>query len=178
MTTIGLYYGSNDGTTEDIAYRIKDQIDNLAPGMVEVFNIGQVKPGHVLEWDYLIFGAPTWYIGELQDDWEFFLPGLEELDFSGKKVALFGLGDQYGYSSTYLDAIGLIAEVLIANGAELVGMWPVDGYHFEASLAQVDDHFLGLALDEDNEYKLTDERIQAWILQVLEEFGLEAGIPA
>ncbi len=34
------------------------------------------------------------YYGEAQCDWDDFFPTLEEIDFNGKLVALFGCGDQ------------------------------------------------------------------------------------
>lgn len=43
--------------------------------------------------DLLILGSSTWGCGELQDDWQSALPMLEAADLSGRKVALFGLGD-------------------------------------------------------------------------------------
>ncbi|MEX0635019.1 flavodoxin domain-containing protein [Serratia ureilytica] len=36
----------------------------------------------------------TWYYGEARCDWDDFFPTLEEVDFNGKLVALFGCGDQ------------------------------------------------------------------------------------
>ncbi len=37
---------------------------------------------------------PDRYYGEAQCDWDDFFPTLEEIDFNGKLVALFGCGDQ------------------------------------------------------------------------------------
>ena len=44
--------------------------------------------------DILLLGIPTRYYGEAQCDWDDFFPTLEEIDFNGKLVALFGCGDQ------------------------------------------------------------------------------------
>ena len=46
-------------------------------------DIADSSPGDLLQHKLLILGIPTWGIGELQDDWGDFLPGLEELDLSG-----------------------------------------------------------------------------------------------
>ena len=44
---------------------------------------------------------------------------------------------------------------------------------FEASKGLYDDnHFLGVGLDEDNESHLTDERLDLWLAQVLQELAL------
>lgn len=54
----------------------------------------------------------------------------------------------------------------------MIGYWPNQGYEFEASKALTEDgsHFVGLALDEDSQYDLSDERIATWIEQVLTEY--------
>ena len=57
------------------------------------------------------------------------------------------------------------------NRCLLVGYWPNEGYEFEASRALSDDGhwFVGLALDETNQYELTDPRLDLWLPQVLDE---------
>jgi flavodoxin I len=172
MSHIGLFYGSSDGHTADVAQRIKLRFDRIEPDLVEVIDIGVARPEELLDWDLLILGIPTWNIGELQDDWDIFFPHLDDLDLSGRKIAIFGLGDQYGYTTTFLDAVGLLGEKVLQRGAALVGYWPTDGYQFEDSLALDGDLFMGLALDEDNEPEKTDERLDRWVAQVAEEFGL------
>jgi flavodoxin I len=52
----------------------------------------------------------------------------------------------------------------------------VDGYEHIHSLGQRGEFFLGLALDEDNQPQLSEGRIERWVGQVLEEFGLLASI--
>jgi flavodoxin len=46
----------------------------------------------------------TWGIGDLQQDWDTRINLLAPVDFSGKKVAFFGLGDAMGYPDSFLDA--------------------------------------------------------------------------
>jgi flavodoxin I len=174
MARIGLFYGSNEGHTGAVADRIKAAFDVIEPDMVSVFNIAQVSVEAIARWDKLIFGIPTWNVGQLQDDWDIFFPYLDQLDLSGKTVAIFGLGDQYVYSSTFLDAVGILADKVLDLGADLVGLWPATGYEVEGSLALEKDFFLGLALDEDNQPELTEQRIQAWVAQVVDEFGFGA----
>lgn len=171
---IGLFYGSSTSNTEYVAYDLQEIINNLLEDAVDIHNIGSTKIEEMQPYRYLIFGIPTWDIGELQADWEIFLPNLAKIDLSGKNVAIFGLGDQYGYSDTFLDAMGILAEEVLACGAQLVGYTNIEGYEFEGSLAlSLDgDKFMGLALDEDNQSDLTTERINRWAKQVLSEFGL------
>ena len=124
-------------------------------------------------YDYLMFGASTWNIGELQDDWGLALPVITSNGLQGKKVALFGCGDQYGYSNSFVDAIGIIGERATQLGAETVG-WivPDASYQFEFSRANFEGVLMGLPIDEDNQAPLTAQRVCNWVHWVLEEFGL------
>ncbi|MHC5828496.1 MAG: flavodoxin FldA, partial [Nostoc sp.] len=117
------------------------------------------------EYDLLIIGSPTWDIGQLQSDWEGFFPDLDQIDFSGKRVAYFGDGDQYGYSDNFQDAIGIIEEKISQRGGKTVGYWPTEGYDFEQSRALRNGKFVGLALDQGSQSELTDERIKTWVAQ-------------
>ena len=53
------------------------------------------------------------------------------VDFSGKKVAIFGLGDQEGYPDTFVDAIGVLANIVREGGDAVVGQVSTDGYEFD-----------------------------------------------
>ncbi|MCU0392169.1 MAG: flavodoxin [Thermoflexibacter sp.] len=172
---IGLFYGSDTGKTKEVAEKIADLVGTEN---IDLHNLVDTKPSKVLDYEYIIFGAPTWYDGQLQADWETNLPTLSKLDFSGKKVAIYGLGDQYGYAEYYLDAVGVIADAVTAQGADLHGLWANEGYEHTASKGERDGYFLGLALDEDNQAELTDERLNAWLSQVWQEFGFEVEVEA
>ncbi|MEO1644220.1 MAG: flavodoxin [Chloroflexota bacterium] len=124
------------------------------------------------EFDYLILGCPTWNVGELQDDWELELPNLENVDFSGKRVALFGAGDQAHYSDNFQDALGILGRKLRERGATLVGFTSTEGYDYDESVGVENDMFMGLAIDEVNQSDLTGERIEAWVKQLVREFEL------
>ncbi len=178
MPRIGLFYGSNEGHTEEVARRIRVAFDAIEPDAVKVYNIGQSQASDILGYEYLIFGIPTWNIGELQDDWAIFFPTMDSMDFNGKKVALFGLGDQFGYSATFVDAIGIVGKKAREKGAAILGTWPRFEYQFEDSVGLENAEWLiGLAVDEDNEKEFTEERIQSWVKMVAVEFGM-APVPA
>lgn len=168
---IALFYGSSTCYTEMAGEKIRDQ---LGADKVDLFNVAEDPLINAQFYPYLIFGIPTWDYGELQEDWEEVWPDLDELDLQGKKVALFGLGDQIGYPEWFLDAMGYLHDKLLKRGATMVGYWPSEGYDFEASKALTDDQqaFVGLALDEENEFDKTPERVRLWCEQILSEFGL------
>lgn len=107
--------------------------------------------------------------GLSQPSWEEFLPQLAGADLSGKVAAIYGLGDQKKYPDEFVDAIGLIHDVLVAGGARVVGRWPTAGYEFAASLAVDGEDFLGLAIDQINQPILTEERLDTWLAQIQPE---------
>jgi len=157
-----IFYGSSTGNTQSAAEAIAKTLD-----IKEVFDISKDGIARIDEYDNVILGTSTWGEGDLQDDWDSEWSGFEQLDFSGKTVALFGLGDQESYSDHYLDAMGMIYETIIKNGAKVIGEWPSDGYMHDESTAEVEPgFFVGLALDEDNESDLTAARIDSWCLQI------------
>lgn len=160
-----IFYASSTGNTENAAKEINEQLG----GGLTLVNIADSGVSSMADYDKLILGASTWGEGELQDDWEEYFDEFKEIDFSGKTVALFGLGDQEGYAEYYLDAMGIIYELVIEKGATVVGSWPTEGYEFEESKAVVDDNFVGLALDDDNEDDMTDERITAWCSEIKDQ---------
>lgn len=174
MGKIGLFYGSDEGNTESVALRIQAR---LGEARVDVHDIADVTQLEIADYRQLIFGIPTWDFGQIQSDWEDFWEDLQEIDFSGKTVALFGLGDQFGYGDYFLDAMGLLYQVIVANDVIVVGRWPTQGYEFEASKAEIEGEgtFVGLAIDEDQQEERTAERLNAWCRQIAEEFGLDGG---
>lgn len=169
MNTIGLIYGSDTGMTEEIVSSI---VDDWTASELEVIEAVSVKENDFKRFDKLILGLSTWYDGDLQSDWEGYFDEFKTIDFSGKTVALFGLGDQYGYSEYFIDGVGILAEVILKNGGKIIGKWSTEEYDFDASKAKIEneDFFYGLALDEDNEPDKTPERLKKWLQQIQEEF--------
>lgn len=168
---IGLFYGSSTCYTEMAGEKIRAA---LGEERVDFFNINETPIITAQFYDFIILGIPTWDYGELQEDWEDIWDEIDEVDFSGKKVALYGLGDQVGYPEWFLDAMGYLHSKVVARGATPCGYWPKVGYEFEASKALTPDgqYFVGLALDEENEFALSETRIKQWCEQILDEFGL------
>lgn len=175
---VGLFYGSTTGVTEKVAYDIQSVWYQKFGEDLEPINIGTLKSlSELLNYDCLIIGIPTWNIGQLQDDWDIAFPQLDTLDFTGKQVALFGIGDQYGYPDNYLDAVGILGSKLRERGAILAGYWQTDTYEFADSRALEDGKFMGLGIDEIHQRELTEERVEQWITQLIQEFNLQAITP-
>ncbi len=159
MSKIGIFYGSTTGNTERVAGLIAEVLQVPED---QVHSADDIDETLISNYKTLVFGSSTWGDGELQDDWYDALDTLKKMDLSGHTVALFGCGDSSSYPDTFCDAIGLIYEGLKNTGATFVGQFPVEGYTFDDSAAVKDDKFMGLAIDEDNEDDLTDERIATW----------------
>jgi flavodoxin I len=172
MTSIGLFYGTDTGYTRWVVDLLEDEFENIAPGLLTIHNIADVPVETMLAYDKVIVGCPTWNVGQLQDDWDVAFGQLDNIDLAGMKIAIFGLGDQYGYPDNYCDAIGILGRKFVERGAKLVGFTSADGYEFSDSQGVVDGKFMGLALDEVNESGRTPERLTNWIWQLVDEFDL------
>ena len=172
---IGLFYGSTTCYTEIAAEKIQA---TLGSDIVDLHNIKDVKLSLCQEYDFLIFGISTWDYGELQEDWESHWQDIASLNLSGRIIALYGMGDQIGYTEWFQDALGMLHDEIIPLGAELIGYWPNQGYEFEQSkaLSADGDFFVGLALDEDNQYNQSEQRIDTWCDQILSEISELLGV--
>lgn len=160
-----ILFGSTTGNTETIAKSLEIEL-----GEAKAVDVAAIDSGSdVNDCDLLILGVSTWGIGELQDDWMEKLDILSEIDYSNKKVAIFGLGDQEGYPDSFVSGMKpLYDKVLLSNGT-VIGFTPTDGFNFDESEAVVDNSFLGLVIDEDCQSDLTDERISNWVNQLKKE---------
>ena len=167
MKKTAIIYSFNTRKTGKVAERIREAFndDQLVP-----VNAEDITEEMFLSFDQIIMGVATWFDGELPNYWDEFVPALEDLDLKGKKIALFGLGDQKGYPENFLDGVGIMAEILEEQGATLVGLTSTEGYEFESSRAQRGDRFAGLAIDYENQGSMNKERIQAWVEQLEKEF--------
>ena len=68
----------------------------------------------------------------------------------------------------------MLHDELLVLGCDLIGYWPNKGYEFIASKALTEDKgfFVGLSLDDENQYDLTDERINNWCNQLIAEIDM------
>ena len=164
---IGIIWGSDSGDTEDTTMTMEGKLTSYD---LEVINVAEASVEDFRKFDLLILGISTWYDGDLQSDWEDFFPTFEKIDFTDKTVAIFGLGDQYGYDEYFIDGVGILAKEILKNGGDVIGHWSTESYEFVKSKALMNENtFYGLALDEGNQYDLSPERIDKWLLSL----GLE-----
>lgn len=170
---IGLFYGSTTCYTEMAAEKIQQR---LGSDNVDLHNIKDVPLSRTADYQYLIFGISTWDFGELQEDWAGLWSQVSTLPLAGKTVALYGLGDQENYGEWFQDALGMLFQELLDTDCQFVGFWPrSEDYHFTQSKAVTDDGqwFVGLALDDDSQFELTDQRIEQWCSQLELEWAAD-----
>merc|ERR1712193_11189 len=98
--SVGLYYSTTTGNTETVAGYI-----GAALG-IEAEDIGSAEDEAILAHDAIVVGAPTWHTGADEqrsgtswDEWLY--DNHPNLDFTGKKVAIFGVGDSGSYSDNF-----------------------------------------------------------------------------
>ena len=168
MKKIGLFYGSDTGNTEVVAGLIQQKIGKEN---VDIFDVYDCDTSDFSKYDNIIIGLSTWHDGQLVSAFDDIESDFKDIDFSGKQVALFGLGDQFGYADYFIDGVGILGNYIIAQGGNLVVEWPTDDYDYEESKADKGNgFFMGLALDEDNQDDFTEERLDKWVPMVLEAF--------
>jgi len=161
--TVGIYFATTTGKTEDIAERLHGLLGSAdAPKDIsDVDDLSELS-GH----DGVICGIPTWNTGADSERsgtaWDSILEDIGELNLNGKKVAIFGLGDSSTYTENYCDAMEELHRYFQQAGASMVGYVEKTDYTFDESKSVVGEKFCGLPLDEDSESDMTDERLSGW----------------
>jgi flavodoxin I len=174
MTKVGIFFGTDTGNTRRIAKDISTALGSTIAA--KPVNVRNATVSDMLVYDVLILGTPTYGEGVLPglstgnatESWEEFLPTLAGQDFSGKKVAIYGLGNQKSYPDEFVDAMFYLYEQFEQCNATLIGEWATDGYHFKASKAVINDQFIGLVLDQENQKDLTPDRLKTWLNNLAE----------
>ena len=172
MNKIGIFFGTDTGTTRLIAKKLAKRLGNELA--TKPLNVNRTDVQAFLQYDALILGTPTYGFNQLPGtdtgiqagSWAEFLPQLEAVDLSGKCIALYGLGDQGKYSERFADSLIHLYRFFAQRGTELVGDWDTEGYHFTHSQSVVDGRFVGLVLDQQSQSLLTEQRLEAWLTQI------------
>lgn len=173
MKKIGLFYWPKGGNVEHCAKKIAAKLNNYE---TEVYSLNVIRELDLPFYDLLIVGGSTsgadiWENAADNNLWFDFFARLEGANLQGKPVAIFGLGDQVLYPDHFVDGMSVIKRELDRVGASLVGCWPTDDYDFTGSESLEGGKFIGLALDEDQQPELSNQRIEKWISQILKEAG-------
>jgi flavodoxin I len=173
MNKIGIFFGTETGTTRLIAKKIHARLgEELA---AKPLNVNRISPADLLPFHALILGTPSYGVGDipgrsvgcLEANWEEFLtkvpPGFS---LAGKRIALFGLGAQERYAERFASSLRRLHDVLQGYGADMIGSWGTEGYTFDHSASVVDGRFVGLVIDQRTQGAETEQRLDAWVAQV------------
>ena len=174
MSKIGLFFGPLKGSVNRVAEKVKTA---LGEQNIDMISVNDASAENLESYDKIIFGISTvgketWDSDFSNTDWSKFFPNISKVDYSGKTVAIFGLGDSVTYSNHFVNAMGVLAKELLKNGATIVGKVDPASYEFDESEAIFDGMFIGLPIDEDFQPELTDERVSNWVNSIKPAFGL------
>jgi flavodoxin I len=88
--------------------------------------VADTNPEDLTKYDVLVLGSSTWDDGLLQQDFRDFVEGLE-VDLTGKKLAIFGLGDS-NYPD-FCEAADILEETFTKLGGKtIVATLKIDGF--------------------------------------------------
>jgi len=172
MKKIGLFFGTETGTTRLIAKKLHKLLgDDIADKPV---NVNRITPADMLQYDALILGTPSYGVGEIpgrdvgciESNWSEFLVQMPTADFSGKRIAMFGLGAQERYADRFASSLMALYQIFKGFGAEMIGDWSAEGYTFEHSASVVDGRFVGLVIDQRTQGMATEARLAEWAAQI------------
>jgi flavodoxin I len=171
MNKIGIFFGTDTGTTRLMAKKMAKKLGDIAS---KPLNVNRIEPEDLLQYDALIMGTPSYGEGDLpgvatgvkDGSWQEFVPRLANADMSGKIVALYGLGNQEKYPERFASSLYHLYELFSNCGATIIGDWSTDGYEFSHSSSVVDGRFVGLVIDNNSQGLLTEERLDTWLDQI------------
>lgn len=165
MVTTAVFYGPSKGSVSKVAHEI---VQFLGPSKCDLHWVKECDGSDLEPYSNLIFGISTigrniWDSDYEDDDWDVFETKLSEADLSGKKIAIYCLGDHIAYPNNFADALGWLYEKLENFNVEIVGFCNTEDYQFEESEGVRDGKFVGLPLDEDTQADLTTTRLNNWL---------------
>ncbi len=161
--SVGIFYGTTTGVTEEVAEILRDNIEGS-----EIIDVAD-GIDTMEDYDFLIFCASTWGLGDIQDDWMAVIDDLPNL--KERPIALLGTGDAIAFSDTFVDGLRFLYDKCKKKGARIVGFVEPDGYDFTESVAIIDSKFVGLPIDHMNEPEKTEERIKDWVESLSKYLG-------
>lgn len=171
MKKIALFYAPKGGSVNCMASMIAEKFGSQK---VDMMCVSEVSADKIIEYDKIIFGNSSIHRGSNLADgdknWQDFLTQLKKIDLTGKKIAIFGLGNQLTYPDHFVDSIGDLADFLEERNAKIFGKVMDEGYNYKKSRALRGDKFMGLPLDEETEGDKSEARIDSWLIQLKKEF--------
>ena len=174
MKKIVLLYWGKGGNVEKTAHKVYNMFD---PEGIDLFDVASFDANTLGNYELMILGhstigAENWDDAAADNEWNRFFRKVESKGDYNIIAASFGLGNQILYPDHFVDGLGIYKDEMEKLGIKMIGKWPSSGYKFTDSDGEKDGFFYGLALDADNETKLTEERIKDWTDVIKKEIGL------
>ena len=171
MGNTAIFFGPEGGSVHRVAKLLASKMELQKPDLIM---ISEATAADLTRYENIIFGISTigrdtWDQKFGNIDWSKFMPIVTNFDFTGKKVAVFGLGDHITYAYHFVNSMGILARVILKNGGKLFGKVSPENYDFQDSEALEGGQFLGLPIDEDFEPEMTESRLDAWVAQLNHE---------
>lgn len=173
MNKTAVFFSPEGGNVNNVTIKLGEIIGNEK---VDIIPANKVVKENLKKYDHFIFvgstvGADHWSNQMIVDEWQDFFRKIDEISFENKKAAIVGLGNSVLYPEHFADGIAHLHSKIANKKAEIFGYTETEGYTFTDSEAlNKDGLFLGLPIDEDNEYDLTSERIEKWISKLKPDF--------
>ncbi len=112
-----IIYGSNKGRTGRMASLLVEELEEKEIPFV-LKNVFEASPAELTEYSYIVLGSSTYGQGDLQQDFLAFERGMDDLDLTGVKAAIFGSGNsRYVY---YGEAVDILEAKVKIQGARLI----------------------------------------------------------
>lgn len=165
---IGIFFGSSTGTTERVARVLHGA---LGERVYAAYDIAQSPLSYMASFPVLLLGTSTWNNGELQDDWLLHQSTLEGMDLRGKWVGFFGIGDRLGYGETFLDAMGILYDIVVARGGTPFGATARPAGLADQLRAVRGQTLVGLGIDDNDAEADIDAQTHRWAAQLVSEMN-------
>lgn len=166
MSKIAILFGTTGGNTENVANQLKEKLN----GQVDVYDVADLSVADIEDYDYYVTATSTDGMGELQEDWDAFLPEFSGMNLTDKKVAILALGDSASFGASFAGSMRVIYDE-IQDETTVVGAVADEGYTYDDSEGVIDGQWVGLPIDEENESDQTEERLDAWAEVLNKEFA-------
>ncbi|MFV0376617.1 MAG: flavodoxin [Mangrovibacterium sp.] len=167
MSKTAIFYSFHTNKTSKVSEKI---IEAFGKENLDIINAEEVTEENFLKYTNYIVGVATWWDGELPNYWDEFVPAIDDMNLKGKKFAIYGLGDQKTYTENFNDGVGIFAELIESRGGQLVGFTSREGYNYEGSRAERGNQFCGLCIDQENQPRLTKDRVEKWVEALKKDF--------
>jgi len=112
-----IIYGSSKGRTARMAGVLAEALESAGIPVI-LKNVFEADPRELVEHSHFVLGCSTYGQGDLQRDFLEFERGMDDLDLSGIKAAVFGSGNsRYAY---YAEAVDILEAKVKIQGARLI----------------------------------------------------------